>query len=213
MSLVLLITCAIAASASATGFVLGRRRWRKATPGAIPAQLTAGSGPEVPSAAALPKKDSIEMQSLAVSLGDVVSVDGRERWLAGAIVVFDGTVVAAGVFFAPEGKTLEVVASFPEPRRSILWLSPVDIEIGHEAPTSLEINSVFLQRKRRLPVQLKRAGQGAPELGSTATLSEYAATGGDAALILRTPERTFGWFGREIAHPDYDRMGKGTPTE
>lgn len=153
------------------------------------------------------------MHSLAVSLGDVVSVEGRERWLAGAIVVFDGTVVAAGVFFAPEGKTLEVVASFPEPRRSILWLSPVEIEIGHEAPTSLEINSVFLQRKRRLPVQLKRAGQGAPELGATATLAEYAATGGDAALILRTPERTFGWFGREIEPPHYDRMGKGTPTE
>lgn len=152
------------------------------------------------------------MESLAVSLGDVVSVEGHERWLAGAILAYDGPTLAAGVFFAPEGQKLEVVASFPEPRRSILWLSAADVEIGHEAPTSIEIQGVFLQRKRRLPVQLKRAGQGAPDIGSEAMMAEYAATGGDAALILRTHARTYGWFGRDIAPPHYDRMGKGTPT-
>lgn len=210
MSLVLLITCAIAASASVTGFALGRRRWRKATPGTVPSPLALPQQGTATEDSPAPKKE-LEMESLAVTLGDVVSVDGRERWLAGGIVVLDGAVVTACVFFAPEGRAVEVVAAFPEPRRSILWLSPVEIEIGHDAPTSLEINSVFLQRKRRLPVQLKRTGQGAPDLGATATLAEYAATGGDAALILRTPERTFGWFGREIAHPHYDRMGKGAP--
>lgn len=212
MSLVLLITCAIAASASATGFVLGRRRWKKVTPGALPSPTEPKQLPAPAAQEAAPKKEP-EMESLAVSLGDVVSVEGHERWLAGAILAYDGPTLAAGVFFAPEGQKLEVVAAFPEPRRSILWLSSADVEIGREAPTSIEIQGVFLQRKRRLPVQLKRAGQGAPDLGSEAMMAEYAATGGDAALILRTPSRTYGWFGRDVAPPHYDRMGKGTPTE
>lgn len=152
------------------------------------------------------------MDALAVALGDVVSVDGRERWLAGAVLAYDGPTITAGVFFAPEGREVEVVAAFPEPRRAILWLTPVDVEIGPEAPTSLEIQNVLLRRKRRLPVQLRRAGQGAPDVGTSAMLAEYAATGGDAALILRTPERTYGWFGREIEPPGYDRMGRVAPT-
>ncbi|MFO0612002.1 MAG: hypothetical protein U0414_05420 [Polyangiaceae bacterium] len=212
MSLVLLITCAIAASASATGFALGRRRWRRSPqPAPGPSGAPAPNGPEggAGQSAPAPQKESIDMETHALALGGLGAGEGRERWLAGGIIVFDGPTVAAGVFFAPEGSALEVVAAFPEPRRSILWLSPVEVEIGHDAPTALEIQSVLLQRKRRLPVQLKRAGQGAPDLGSTALLAEYAAVGGDAALVLRTPERTYGWFGREVAHPDYDRMGKG----
>src|SRR5262245_36766409 len=59
---------------------------------------------------------------LPLGLGDVVSVDGDERWLAGACVARDGSRVVGVLFFAPEGANEKAVMVQAPPDRAIFWL-------------------------------------------------------------------------------------------
>jgi hypothetical protein len=150
------------------------------------------------------------METLSLSLGDVVSVESEERWLAGALVAKDRAETIGALFYAPEGAKLEVVAAFPAPRREIFWLSRVELDTGAEPPTSVELEGVLLQRKRRLPVALERVGQSPPDAGSTGIWAEYAASGGARAVVLRTGAGTFAYAGKGVDDGFYDRMGKGS---
>ncbi len=86
--LILATVCAFAAAAA--GVAVERRRGRgEAPPGP----------PSLPTAAV----DPFAREGLPVGLGDVVSAEGGERWLAGAIELRDGEHLVAVLFLAPEG--------------------------------------------------------------------------------------------------------------
>jgi hypothetical protein len=142
-------------------------------------------------------------------VGDVVSVDGDERWLAGALALRDGDALVAALFVAPEGKRNDAVCAFSSPRREILWLAPIDVEIGPEPPTALELDGIVMRRRARVPVGVTRHGQDAPDIGDQAVFAEYEAGGGAAGVVLRTPGGARGWVGKRVDEGTYDRMGKG----
>jgi hypothetical protein len=145
---------------------------------------------------------------LALALGDVVSSDREERWLAGALIAREAGRVVSVLFIAPEGATHGAVAVFPEPRRDIFWLAPVDVVCPDEPPTTLEIGTTMLSRRARIPVAVERVGQGTPPVGETALWAIYEG-GADVALLLCSGRKVHAWVGRRRDEGDYERLGGG----
>jgi len=206
-----LVIATIVAAASAAGFTWGRRERGRQTPPGPSDRVDAVKKPAPIDAAPVEEpRPAADLAKLALSLGDVVSYERDERWLAGSLVARDGSEMVGALFFAPEGSRHEVVAAFPAPRREIFWMSAVAFESGTEPPTSVELGGGILQRKARIPVAFTRAGQGSPDVGDSGMWAEYGAAGGARAVIVRTSGGTYAFVGQGLAEGEYDRMGKGS---
>ncbi len=207
----LLFAAAASVLAAGAGFLAARRGGRgDAKP---PSAGQPDAVAEDPRLAALSR--------LPVSLGDVISVEADdrwhrtgaktafvERWLEGGVAVFDGTELVAALFVAPEGGTQEGVVAFAPPRRDIGWVSRASVDVGAEAPATIEIDGVVLSRKRRLSGTLLRVGKGAPRLGDAGMFVEYEASGAMIAVVVKG-EQTTAWLGKRYEQGSYDRMGSG----
>lgn len=198
----LLIAAAAAAFAGAAGFFAARRASRREEGSSPPALPMPGAAPVTP--AAPPRFATSPLQ-----VGEVVVRDREERWLTGAIVVEEGSELVAVVFAAPDGGNVGFVASFPAPRRDILWLERVGANVGAEPPTSFEWGGVLMQRVRRLPVQLRRVGEGAPDLQGDAIFAEYAASDLARAVLLFQGDRSLGLSGKLLEPSAYEVLGSG----
>ena len=199
---ILIISATLGAS---IGYLVNRRRAAKT------ALTTAPSTPPKKNAPpALPAAKPLE--GFPLEVGDVISSGGEERWLSGAILAREQSVVTV-LFFAPEGKEHWVVVAFPHPERAIFWLRPVEVFSPAEPPAALEIGEITMQRKNRLPVRFERIGQGTPEVGSTGILATYTAGAREVAMVLTTGDQCLAWSGRRIDSSDYDRMGKSLEDE
>jgi hypothetical protein len=193
-----------AAAAAAAGLLAARR-----SSGALDREEADDAAPADEPAARAKKKSSIDA-GLPLALGDVVSVDREERWLAGAIVARDADRLAAVVFLAPEGAKQHAIAVFPPPRREIFAMAPADVVCPGEPPTTLEIDTVAFTRKSRLPVALAREGQGVPQLAETGLLATYEAGARDVALVLSAGDRVFAFRGQRYDEDEYERLGGGS---
>ena len=208
MSLLLIAGCA-AGLAAVSGFVAARRArvlvdGTKGAPEALPA----------PVATAAPEEEEL---GVSLKLGHVVALVGagavagqsEERWLSGGLVLSEGDSVAAVIFSAPEGIAQGMVVAFPAPRSEILWLSPVEVELGSDLPTTIEHQGLVLQRKRRLGVSLRRVGRDAPSLGKQGVYAEYASTGAETLVALLGESGAIQLWGRRLTSAEYDPMGSG----
>ncbi len=194
----ILIAAVCAAAAAAAGAFAGRRSSAAEAPGTKKAPP-----PDAP-----PPRP-FENDSMALEIGDVVSMGGDERWLSGALSLRDGEHLVAALFFAPEGKRNDAVCAFCSPRREIFWLTPHAVEIGSEPPSSLELDGIVMRRRARVPVVVGRHGQDTPDVGEQAVFAEYEAGGGSVGVVLRTQSSALGWVGKRVDDGAYDRMGKG----
>lgn len=201
MSLLLALAAAAALVASASGgfFVASRRQAKRAKK----EQDRGGDKGE----RAAPPKDAFA--SLPFSVGDVVVVDGEERWLSGGVLAKEGSAVVAALFFAPEGAATKAVAVFCAPRKEIYWLAPSRADSPSEPPASIEIDGVPMTRRGRLPVSLSRHGQGAPTIGEAGIFAEYHGGADEVAVVLTSAGRAFAWSGRRVHEGAYDRLGPG----
>lgn len=147
--------------------------------------------------------------SLPLSLGDVVSVDREERWLAGALVLRDAGRVVAALFVAPEGAQLRAVAAFAPPDRSLAWLAPAHVDSPEEPPATIEIGGRLLRRRRRLPVAIERLGQGAPRVGDVGVFAIYDGGGRDVAVVITSGATVSSWVGTRHDEGEWDRLGAG----
>jgi hypothetical protein len=205
MSLVAIaVTAAVAAS---LGYLASRRREAAREGGDAPDEVKALEDKKKPRALKAPAPVD-PLAGLVLSLGDVVSAEGDERWLAGAIVARE-QALAAVIFVAPEGLAHHAVALFPAPTRGLLWLSPASVDTPHEPPGTLEIRGMAMQRKSRLPVTFERIGQGTPAVGASGILATYEAGGREVALVVTSEGKTLAWAGRRLDEGEYDRMGRG----
>ena len=195
MSFLLLATvCAFAAAAA--GVAVERRRGR-------------GDGPPAPAPPPVVAVDPFARTGLSLGLGDVVSAEGTERWLAGAIELRDGDHLVAVLFVAPEGAAHVAVCAFVAPRREIFWLAPRPVEVGAEPPSSIDLGGLVMQRRARVPSATRVHGRGAPDVGPVATFAEYHAGSRDVGVVLRSEGATLAWVGRRLDPDEFDRMGKG----
>lgn len=127
--------------------------------------------------ATVPGIEATDWARFTCRLGDVVvHPDGAEAWLAGALVFLEDAP-AAVLFVAPEAKADRAVFLRTKPSTELLWLGPVDVEAfkvsAGEPPTAVELYGEAYERVRRLPMRVRREGEGAPDLGETAIVAEY----------------------------------------
>lgn len=191
------MACVAAAIAAAGGFLVAKRAGGRPDRAALSTRAVAGAPPPDP------------FEGLPVALGDVVSADGEERWLAGAIVLREGGRVVAALLTAPEGAKLHAVVAFPPPGRAIFWLAPADVAVPADPPTTIELGGVALHRRSRRPVEVERLGTGAPDVGASATFATYDGGARDVAVVLAGRGQPLTWVGRRRDDGEYERMGAG----
>jgi hypothetical protein len=150
-------------------------------------------------------------RSFPCAVGDVIvrATDGAEAWLAGAVVLREDAPVAA-LFVAPDAKAAggdRAIYARARPVTHVDWLvptAPESLAALSEPPSALEIDGVRFDRVRRLPLRAAREGTNAPDVGATAIVGEYAAPGGEVALILVSDGHARAWRGRRLAAGDYE---------
>lgn len=198
------LLAALAASAAA-GFAT---YWaaRKGAPRSRAAALEAAKKAK----AALAPPAPTTPDTLPLSLGDVVSAEGEERWLEGALVAREDGSARAALFFAREGLEERAVLVFAPPRREIHWLAPTPALAPREPPGTLEVGRATYTLVGRFPAAVERVGQGAPHVGDVVLWALYEGGGRKVALLLTGGVEARVWTGTRVDDGEWDRLGKGT---
>jgi hypothetical protein len=201
----LIVAGCTAALAVASGYLAARR-----------ARVVAGPVEAPPAPAAPPEPPPKTDLGVSLELGHVVTLRGggealdaaHERWLEGGIVLAEEGTPLAVVYFAPEGAKQVAVVSYPRPDSDIVWGELVQLELGPEPPTTLEVHGVVLSRVRRHSVSTRRVGSSAPRVADRATCAVYASTG-DLVLLAIVAETALCVYGRRLTADEYESWGSG----
>jgi hypothetical protein len=159
---------------------------------------------------------SAHLEGFPCQLGDVIMrLTGEEAWLAGGVVLSEEAPVAA-LFVAPDAVHDCAIYARPRPRESIFWMQPLDpgaVLVGGEPPSSVEHDGIRFDRVRRLPLRPKRIGVGAPDVGDSVILAEYASAGSERLLVMRSTLGTsFAYRGEELEISTYEVIASGKST-
>ncbi len=152
------------------------------------------------------------------TLGDVIlRTGGDEAWLAGA-VVFSEEVPVSALFVAPDAGGDHAIFVRPRPGVSVAWLRAVSpaaldaLKLGSEPPSALELDGLWFERTRRLPVRAERVGTGAPDVGEQVIVAEYAASGVDRVVVVAGPGVLRAWRGVVLEEALYEVIASGAST-
>jgi hypothetical protein len=149
-------------------------------------------------------------------LGDVIvrRLEGDEAWLAGALVFAEERPIVV-LFIAPDAGGGRAVL-VPGPGQTTLsWLSPIEhghVPVSGEPPQALEHAGTHFERTRRLPVRVQRVGTGAPRVGASAVLGEYAAAGLARLVVVAGSEAALAWRGVSLSASEYEILPGGQST-
>jgi hypothetical protein len=156
------------------------------------------------------------LDGFACRLGDVVvrRLEGDEAWLAGALVFAEERPVAA-LFIAPVAGGERAVLVPGPGQTTLAWLTPLaqgEVTVVGDAPQALEHTGTHFERTRRLPVHVQRIGSGAPDVGATAVLGEYAGPGLERIVVVVGPVAVRAWRGVALSKAEYDVLPGGSST-
>ena len=156
------------------------------------------------------------LEGFPCQLGDVLMrITGEEAWLAGGLVLSEEAPVAV-LFVAPDAGHDCAIYVRPQPRESVFWMAPLDpgaVLVGGEPPTSVEHDGIRFDRVRRLPLRPKRIGVGAPDVGDSLVLAEYASAGSERLLVMRsTSGVSRAYRGEELEVSSYEVIASGKAT-
>ena len=158
------------------------------------------------------------LQEFPCALGDVIlRTGGEEAWLAGA-VVFSEEVPVAALFLAPDAGGDHALFVRPRPTVSLSWLRAVApatldaLKLGSEPPSAIELDGLWFERARRLPVHAVRVGTGAPDVGDEVIVAEYAASGVERLLVVAGPGVLRAWRGVLLEEALYEVIPSGAST-
>lgn len=159
---------------------------------------------------------SAHLDGFPCQLGDVIMrITGEEAWLAGGVVLSEEAPIAA-LFVAPDAGHDCAIYVRPRPRESVFWMQPLDpgaVLVGGEPPSSVEHAGIRFDRVRRLPLRPKRIGVGAPDVGDSVILAEYASAGSERLLVMRSTSGTsFAYRGEELEVSTYEVIASGRAT-
>jgi hypothetical protein len=210
----------------AGGLLLGRyiSRGTRASKAQRDAPLGETSGgdelgdPAWPSKAAKPAKPPPERDlfvGFPCRLGDVVMRSGGgEAWLAGACVFSEDAPVSA-LFIAPEAGADVAVYARAAASAPLWWMQALgsdELPRFTDPPTSLEHGETRFERRRRLPLAIERRGSGAPDLGDSAIVAEYASSGADQLLLIIHEGNLRAWRGTSLDAGMYEVIPSGAST-
>jgi hypothetical protein len=173
-----------------------------------PASSPSGAAPVV-----TPPRDLFA--AFPCKLGDVVMRSGGgEAWLAGACVFSEDAPVSA-LFIAPEAGADVAVYARAAASASLWWMHALagdELPRFTDPPTSLEHGETRFERRRRLPLAIARRGSGAPDLGDTAVIAEYASSGADQLLLVIHEGGFHAWRGTALDAGMYEVIPSGDST-
>jgi hypothetical protein len=201
----------------ATGVLLGRflARGGRKDASKLPAPKAAVSDappPPEPKPAPRPKAAKLDFEAFPCKLGDVVMrAGGDEAWLAGGLV-FSEELPVAVLFIAPDAGGDRALYVKPSPSPSIAWLAPLDkdaLQLSGEPPSALEVASDRFDRVRRLPLRVVRIGSGAPDVGDSAIVAEYACSSGAVLVVVASHGAAKAWRGTVLESGTYDVLPGG----
>jgi hypothetical protein len=203
----LLLDAALIVGGLALGRWIARRVRSRREPVASPPASGTMKEAHVPPRADLPT-------SFPCKLGDVVVriAERDEAWLAGGLVFAEERPVAA-LFIAPEAGGDRAIFVRDVPGAGVTWLAPIAANapaVTKEPPHALEHDGVRYERARRLPVNVARAGSGAPSVGERAIVAEYAGPAAMRMVIVAGSEQTLSWKGVALGDGEYDVL-PGSP--
>jgi hypothetical protein len=149
-------------------------------------------------------------------LGDVVvrRLEGDEAWLAGALVLAEERPVAV-LFIAPDAGGERAVLVPGPSQTTLTWLAPLaagQVTVGRDPPQALEHAGTHFERTRRLPVRVQTLGTGAPRVGASAVLGEYAAAGLERLVVVAGSVAALAWRGVSLSEAEYDVLPGGQST-
>jgi hypothetical protein len=148
-------------------------------------------------------------------LGDVVMRSGGgEAWLAGAVVFSEDAPVAA-LFIAPEAGADVAIYARAAASAPLWWMHALgegELPRFTDPPTSLEHGETRFERRRRLPLAMDRRGSGAPDLGDSAVIAEYASSGADQLLLVIHDGHLRAWRGTSLDAGMYEVIPSGAST-
>ena len=149
-------------------------------------------------------------------LGDVIMrLTGEEAWLAGGVVLAEEAPIAV-LFVAPDAGHDCAIYARPRPRESVFWMKPLDpgaVLVGGEPPSSVEHDGIRFDRVRRLPLRSTRIGVGAPDVGDSVIVAEYASAGSERLVVMRsTTGSSFAYRGEELEVSSYEVIASGKST-
>ncbi len=157
-----------------------------------------------------------ELAGFVCKLGDVVvrRLEGDEAWLAGALLFAEERPVAV-LYIAPDSGVGRAVLVSGPAQTTLTWLAPLapgQVPLAGDPPQSLEHAGVQFERIRRLPVRVQRLGTGAPQVGASAVMGEYAAPGLERMVVVVGPGAALAWRGVSLLESDYDVLPGGQST-
>ena len=141
-------------------------------------------------------------------------LEGDEAWLAGALVLAEERPVAA-LFIAPDAGGERAVLVPGPAQTTLTWLSPLaagQVTLAGDPPQALEHAGTHFERTRRLPVRVHRLGTGAPQVGASAVMGEYAAAGLERMVVVVGSQSAFAWRGVSLSEAEYDVLPGGQST-
>jgi hypothetical protein len=149
-------------------------------------------------------------------LGDVVvrRLEGDEAWLAGALVLAEERPVAV-LFIAPDAGGERAVLVPGPAQTTLTWLAPLapgQVTLGRDPPRALEHAGTHFERTRRLPVRVQPMGTGAPHVGASAVMGEYAAAGLERLVVVVGSVAALAWRGVSLSEAEYDVLPGGQST-
>jgi len=121
----------------------------------------------------------------------------------------------AALFIAPDASGERAVLVPGPAQATLTWLSPLaagQVTLGRDPPQALEHAGMHFERTRRLPVRVQRLGTGAPQVGASAVLGEYAAAGLERMVVVVGSDRAFAWRGVSLSEAEYDVLPGGEAT-
>ncbi|HRH01209.1 MAG TPA: hypothetical protein PLR99_33460 [Polyangiaceae bacterium] len=176
-----------------------------------------GAGPPTKEAPAVPDAPApaSPLDGFPCQLGDVLTrPGGDEAWLAGALVLSEDVPVAV-LFIAPDAGHDRAIYTRREADAPFLWLKPVDagdlVSLA-EPPSSIEHEGVRFERRRRLPLSARRIGTGAPDVGASVIVAEYASPGTERMLVMQHEGRSRVWHGDMLEPGMVDVLPSGRST-
>lgn len=157
-----------------------------------------------------------KLDGFPCQLGDVVMrITGEEAWLAGGIILSEEMPIAV-LYVAPDAGGGSALYARPAPKDSLFWLEPLDpgaILVGGEPPTSVEHGAIRYDRVRRLPLRPRRIGVGAPDVGDSVVVAEYASAGPERLVLFKASNGTSqAWRGIELEPSAFEVIASGKST-
>ncbi len=155
-----------------------------------------------------PRNTVLSERGFALELGDVIDIDKQSLWLKHAWLALEGNDAVAALLFSGQ----DVVVLQPGAGLRLCLTREVELSVGLEVPSALELDGARFERVRRLPVRLLVVGDSPSPPFDEALLSELRGLSGEVLWVLTHGGFCKAYAGRSLDAAEVEYWGGGSLT-